>query len=54
VVPEIKNEIALRCAREQLSDFRYELKEALQQGVYFLFHIFRDSGKVRRYGKFNG
>eukprot|EP01127_Copromyxa_protea_P004287 TRINITY_DN14165_c0_g1_i1.p1 TRINITY_DN14165_c0_g1~~TRINITY_DN14165_c0_g1_i1.p1 ORF type:complete len:1208 (-),score=272.89 TRINITY_DN14165_c0_g1_i1:80-3412(-) len=47
VVPEIKNEIALKCAREQLSEFRFELKEALQQGVYFLFHVFRDSGKTK-------
>eukprot|EP01126_Amoeba_proteus_P042714 TRINITY_DN4653_c0_g2_i6.p1 TRINITY_DN4653_c0_g2~~TRINITY_DN4653_c0_g2_i6.p1 ORF type:complete len:1197 (+),score=286.14 TRINITY_DN4653_c0_g2_i6:735-4325(+) len=47
VVPEIKNEIALKCAREQLSEFRYELKEALQQGIYFLYHVFRDSRKIK-------
>lgn len=46
VIPEIKNEIALKCAREQLSEFRFELKEALQQGIYFLYHVFRDSKKV--------
>jgi hypothetical protein len=32
--------------REQLAEFRFELKEALQQGVYFLYHVFRDSKKV--------
>lgn len=45
VIPEIQNEIALKCAREHLSEFRYELKEALQQGIYFLYHVFRDSGR---------
>eukprot|EP01127_Copromyxa_protea_P020259 TRINITY_DN6743_c0_g1_i1.p1 TRINITY_DN6743_c0_g1~~TRINITY_DN6743_c0_g1_i1.p1 ORF type:complete len:1288 (-),score=233.38 TRINITY_DN6743_c0_g1_i1:86-3949(-) len=46
VIPEIKNEIALKCAREQLSEFRFELKEALHAGTYFLYHIFRDSRKT--------
>eukprot|EP01126_Amoeba_proteus_P066168 TRINITY_DN9525_c0_g2_i1.p1 TRINITY_DN9525_c0_g2~~TRINITY_DN9525_c0_g2_i1.p1 ORF type:complete len:175 (-),score=28.80 TRINITY_DN9525_c0_g2_i1:158-682(-) len=47
VQPEIKNDLAIQSAREKLSYFRSELKLALQQGVYFLYHVFRDSRKVR-------
>lgn len=46
VIPEIKNDLAIQSAREKLSYFRSELKLALQHGVYFLYHVFRDSGKV--------
>eukprot|EP01126_Amoeba_proteus_P066170 TRINITY_DN9525_c0_g2_i3.p1 TRINITY_DN9525_c0_g2~~TRINITY_DN9525_c0_g2_i3.p1 ORF type:complete len:305 (-),score=55.79 TRINITY_DN9525_c0_g2_i3:373-1287(-) len=46
VQPEIKNDLAIQSAREKLSYFRSELKLALQQGVYFLYHVFRDSRKV--------
>lgn len=46
VIPEIKNDLAIQSARERLSYFRSELKLALQHAVYFLYHVFRDSGKV--------
>jgi hypothetical protein len=47
VIPEIKNDLAIQSSRERLSYFRSELKLALQHAVYFLYHVFRDSGKVR-------
>lgn len=45
VIPEIKNKIAEDCAREQLSELKRDIKEALQHATYFLYHVFRDSGK---------
>jgi hypothetical protein len=45
VVPEIKNDLAIQSSREKLSIFKTELKLGLQQGIYFLYHVFRDSGK---------
>eukprot|EP01127_Copromyxa_protea_P018676 TRINITY_DN5931_c0_g1_i1.p1 TRINITY_DN5931_c0_g1~~TRINITY_DN5931_c0_g1_i1.p1 ORF type:complete len:1258 (-),score=308.08 TRINITY_DN5931_c0_g1_i1:218-3991(-) len=46
VIPEIKNDLAIQSAREKLAYLRAELKLALQHGVYFLYHVFRDSGKI--------